>query len=107
MKKLLLICAVISFAMVGTTSTLSANIEKGQKLFKKKLRKACGFSGVRFAHNHTQEEWQEIYESNKFQQETKKICPRLKLEKIKDSWWLHIYEFTYEYASDSAHIPKC
>jgi len=107
MKKLLLTYIAICFAMVGTTSTLSANAQKGQKIFKKNMRKACGFSGVRFSRSHTQEEWKEIYEANKLQQEAKKICPRLKLEKIKDSWWPNIYDFSYEYASDSARIPKC
>jgi hypothetical protein len=83
-----------------------AGAKKGQKLFKKKFRKKCGFSGVRFARNHTQSEWEEIYDNGNFPQEAKKICPRLKLKKIKPSWWQHVYEFSEKYAKDGV-VPKC
>ena len=84
----------------------SAGAKKGQKIFKKKFRKKCGFSGVRFARNHTQYEWEQIYEKGKFKVEAKKICPRLKVEKIKSKWWNDVYKFTYKYASDGM-VPKC
>ncbi|KYJ85927.1 hypothetical protein [Sulfurovum riftiae] len=89
-----------------TVSMAKASAKKGQKIFKKKFRKSCGFSGVRFSRNHTQAEWEEIYEKGKFQNEAKKICPRLKLKKIKKSWWPHVYEFSHKYASDGV-VPKC
>jgi len=91
---------------VPTVSMAAASAKKGQKIFKKKFRKSCGFSGVRFARNHTQAEWEHIYDSGKFQAEAKKICPRLKIEKIKKSWWPHVYEFSHKYASDGM-VPKC
>lgn len=84
-----------------------ADTGKGQKIFKKNLRKSCGFSGVKFSRNHTQEEWEEIFKEGHFQEETKRICPKLKIENIKESWWQHIYEFSYEYASDSSKLPSC
>jgi hypothetical protein len=92
--------------MVSTTTVATADVKMGQKLFKKKFRKKCRFSGVKFARHHTQGEWEELWEDGKFQEEAKKICPRLQLDKIKDSWWEHVYEFSYEYASDGT-IPKC
>jgi len=107
MKKLLFIISIIIFTLIGVTTTINANVTKGQKIFKKNFRKACRFSGVRFARYHTQDEWKEIYKSNKFKEEAKTICPRLKLEKIKDNWWFDVYDFTHEYASDSSHIPNC
>jgi hypothetical protein len=107
MKKLMLAVLFASVTMIGTTTHLKADINKGQKLFKRKLRKACRFSGVKFARKHTQDEWEEIYEAGKFPEETKKICPRLKLDKIKKSWWPHIYDFTHEYAIGSSHVPHC
>jgi len=91
---------------VPTVSMAGDNAKKGQKIFKKKFRKKCGFSGVKFAHNHTQVEWEHIYESGKFKEEAKKICPRLDIEKIKKSWWPYIYEFSHKYASDGV-VPKC
>jgi len=107
MKRVMMIVLSVSFLM-GTLSTpAEASAKKGQKLFKKKLRKACRFSGVKFARKHTQDEWEDIYKAGKFPQETKKICPRLKLDKIKKSWWPHIYDFTHEYATGSSHVPSC
>jgi len=107
MKKLLFIISIIIFTMIGVTTTIDADITKGQKIFKKNFRKACRFSGVKFARYHTQDEWKELYKSDKFKEEVKKICPRLKLEKIKDNWWLDLYDFAHEYGSDSLLIPNC
>ncbi len=106
MKKLLTIIALAFFTMTTITTVASASEKKGQKLFKKKFRKKCKFSGVRFARHHTQGEWEEIYDDGKFAKEAKRICPRLKLKKIKASWWKHIYDFSYLYAKDGK-IPKC
>ncbi len=107
MRKIFLIAVIVSFAIVGTTTPSYADVVTGQKLFKRKFRKACRFSGVRFARYHTQDEWEKIYDNGKFPDEAKKICPRLKVDKIKKSWWPHVYDFTYEYAIDSSHIPNC
>ena len=107
MKKLVTVLTLVAFAMVSTPTVASASLKKGQKIYKKKLRKYCGFSGVRFARTHTQDEWEEIYEDGRFPDETKKICPRLNLKKIKPKWWKHVYEFTYEYGAGGSHVPKC
>ena len=96
----------IMFSVAGMPLVLYAGAQEGQKIFKHKFRKKCKFSGVRFARNHTQSEWEEIYKSGKFPQEAKKICPRLDLKKIKASWWDDVYEFSYRYASDGV-VPKC
>ncbi len=107
MKKMMLLASIILFAMVGTPAIASSDLVKGQKLFKKKFRKSCRFSGVRFARYHTQDEWEEIYDGGKFKSEAKKICPRLKLNKIKPSWWKYVYKFSYEYAKDGSRVPHC
>ena len=107
MKKIMTILALVAFTMVSTPTVSTASLAKGQKIFKKKLRKYCRFSGVRFAKKHTQDEWEEIWDDGKFRRETKKICPRLPLRKIKRSWWKHIYQFTYEYGQGGSHVPKC
>ena len=106
MKKLLTILALSFFVAATIPTVASANSKKGQRLFKKKFRKKCGFSGVRFARNHTQYEWEKLKDAGKFKQEAKKICPRLKLKKIKSKWWKHVYDFTHKYASDGM-VPKC
>jgi hypothetical protein len=97
----------LAFLMVSVTPTMTfASAKKGQKIFKKKFRKKCGFSGVRFARHHTQAEWEELWDEGKFQEEAKRICPRLKLKKIKKKWWKHVYDFSYKYAKDGV-VPKC
>ncbi|MEA2048552.1 MAG: hypothetical protein U9O64_08935 [Campylobacterota bacterium] len=107
MKKLLSLITVVAVSMMGTPSIASASVEKGQKLYKKKLRKYCRISGVRFARTHTQDEWEELYEDGEFEKETYKICPKLKPGKIKKEWWDDIYDFTYEYGKGGSHVPKC
>mgnify|MGYP001817309948 FL=1 len=107
MKKLVTALTLVAFAMVSTPTVATASVAKGQKIFKKKMRKYCGFSGVRFARMHTQDEWEELWDDGEFKEETKKLCPKLPLKKIKKSWWEHIYEFTYEYGAGGSHVPKC
>lgn len=101
----MLLPALAALTVLGTTS-VSAGVPKGQKIFKKKFRKSCKFSGVRFARHHTQAEWEDIYDNGEFENEAKRICPRLKINKIKKSWWKEVYEFSYMYAKDGK-IPKC
>lgn len=102
----ILVFAVITIISMPTVAAAATGAKKGQKIFKKKFRKKCGFSGVRFARNHTQGEWEEIYDEGAFQKEAQKICPRLQVDKIKPSWWKHVYEFSYTYAKDGK-VPKC
>lgn len=106
MKKMLTILALAFFVTTAMPTVASASVKKGQKIFKKKFRKKCGFSGVRFSRHHTQAEWEELYDDGNFPKEAKKICPRLKVEKIKKGWWKHVYDFSKMYASDGV-VPKC
>jgi len=107
MKKLISVITIVAVSMMSTPTIASASLAKGQKIYKKKLRKYCRISGVRFARTHTQDEWEEIWDDGNFEKETYKICPRLKKGKIKKSWWKHIYEFAYEYGKGGSHVPKC
>ena len=106
MKKILIAFFVIALSMAATSTSATAGVEKGQKIFKKKFRKYCKFSGVKFARNHTQNEWEEIWDNDEFPDEAKRLCPKLNLNKIKESWWEDVYEFSYKYASDGV-VPKC
>ena len=106
MKKVLVIALLAIFGSLSLTTTVSADAKDGQKIFKKKFRKGCKFSGVKFARHHTQGEWESIWDDGKFPEEAKKICPKLDIGKIKDEWWEDIYDFSYMYASDGV-IPKC
>lgn len=94
-------------ALLGMTlfsSTATADVKKGQKIYLKKLKAACGFSGAKFAHKHTQDEWEAINEAGKFAEEVKTLCPKAK---IKTKYVPDVYDFVYEYAKDSGNVPSC
>ena len=98
----LALAALLGLAVVSTTA--SADSGKGQKLYMKKMKSSCGFSGAKFAGKHTQSEWEKIKGAGKFADEAAKLCPGLKL---KDKYVPHIYDFAYEFASDSGNVPSC
>lgn len=81
------------------------DIAKGHKLYLKKMKRACGMNGAKFATQHTQQEWVDIKTAGTFAEEAKKICPNLK--EVKEKWILDIWEFSHEYAKDSGNIPSC
>lgn len=106
MKKVMTTIALACLVTATMPTSVMASAKAGQKVFKKKFRKSCGFSGVKFARMHTQAEWEKIYEEGRFKDEAQRICPKLDESKIKESWWKHVYDFSYEYAKDGA-IPSC
>ncbi|NPA29841.1 MAG: cytochrome C [Epsilonproteobacteria bacterium] len=106
MKKLLTLVAAGFFAMALTATTASADAAKGQKIYSKKLKKACGFNGAKFAAKHSQDEWEEIKENGKFADEIKKLCPNANVGKLK-KYLDDLYDFSYEYANDSGNVPAC
>lgn len=105
--KMLKVILAGTLALGVATTTLSADAVKGQKLFIKKFKSACGFNGAKFAAKHSQVEWETIMNEGKFKDELIKICPNVKPEDVKDSWIEHIYDFSYEYANDSGNVPSC
>jgi len=80
------------------TTTLSADVAKGKKLYNQKLKAKCGISGKNFAGKHSQDEWEEIYDAGKLNDEIKKICHG---KGIDEKSLPHIYDFAYENANDS------
>lgn len=107
MTRLIKMALAATLVLGIATTTASADPVKGQKLFSKKLKKACGMTGAKFAAKHSQDEWEEIMEAGKFEDEIIKICPKIKEGYIKQKWQKHIYDFSYEYANDSGNVPSC
>lgn len=105
--RLLKVLLAGSLALGIAATTASADAAKGQKIFIKKYKEACGFNGAKFASNHTQAEWEQIMNDGKFKEEMIKICPNLKEGDIKDNWIQHLYDFSYEFAVDSGNVPSC
>ncbi|AKF24625.1 cytochrome C [Sulfurovum lithotrophicum] len=98
----LALAALLGMAVLSTTA--SANPNKGKKIYMKKMKAKCGFSGAKFATKHTQDEWEKIKNAGKFAGEAAKICPGLKL---KEKYINDVYDFAHEYASDSGNVPSC
>lgn len=91
---------------LGAT-TASASPEKGQKLFTKKLKSACPFTGGAMAGQHTQEEWQAINTKGGIAAEIKTLCPKVKDSALKDKYIEHYYDFFFKFGSDSGNVPAC
>lgn len=102
MKTLLKIALASAIVLGFTATTASASVAKGQKLYAKKLKKACGMSGAKMASKHTQDDWEAIKEKG-LNAEIKKQCGK----ETKDKYLPHLYDFFYEYASDSGNVPSC
>jgi hypothetical protein len=94
--------------MLSLGSTVaSADAAKGQKLYIKKLKKSCGFSGAVFAAKHTQDEWTKIEKDGKMVDEIKSICPNVKEKSLKSKYIEDYYDFARDFASDSGNVPSC
>jgi hypothetical protein len=103
------IFTTLLIALIGVsfaTVTLSADAAKGQKIILKKLKKACGLNGAELAKKHTQVEWKAIQDKSGMPDELKTICPNLK-KPLKEKYIIHVYDFLYNYASDSGNVPSC
>ena len=106
MKNFLKIVLAGVLASAFVTSVASADAAKGQKLYSKKLKKACGFTGADFAKKHTQDEWKAIGVAG-MAKEIKTLCPKAEDKALKDKYLQHYLDFSINYASDSGNVPSC
>ena len=105
MNKLLKLVLAGAVSLMITTTVVNADVAKGQKLFTKKLKKACDMTGAKMAAKHSQDEWEAINEEGKLADEIMNICPNVK--KVKAKFVPHYFDFFYEYANDSGNVPSC
>lgn len=113
MKKLLMVI-LSAFLMLGVVSTSAmADAAKGQKYYLKFLKKKTGITGAKFATQHTQAEWKELFANGgaAFIKEYSAKYPNLAdffaKDKFKNKYMKHISDFAIEYASDSGNVPSC
>ena len=107
MNKIIKITLAAAILLGMSATTASADVAKGQKLFIKKLKPGCGFTGAKMAQKHSQDEWEELNDDGKIADEIKKICPKTPSSAIKDKFIPHYYDFFFEYANDSGNVPSC
>jgi len=99
----LALAALLGMAVMTTTA--SADADKGQKIYSKKLKETCGMNGGDFAAKHTQDEWTEIVDGGTLATEITTICgdgASVKEKKLGD-----LGDFVKEFASDSGNVPSC
>lgn len=95
-----------------TTTSALADAAKGQKYYLKYMKEGVGANGAKFAHEHTQAEWKELFEGSaeKFVAEYSKKYPNLAEFFNSDKFpkfMPHIRDFCIEYALDSGKVPNC
>jgi hypothetical protein len=106
MNKLLKLVFVGAVALSLSSTVASADVKKGQKLYSKKLKKACGMTGAKMSGKHTQAEWKAIGTAG-MAAEIKNICPDVKEKSLKEKFLPHYLDFFHEYGSDSGNVPSC
>lgn len=79
---------------------------RGLIIFKTRIKPFCDITGEKFAKQYTQEDWEDIFYDKEFKMEIFKVCPKVE-KRYKESWSPHLYQFSYDYASDSDAIPEC
>ena len=86
------------------TSTMQANYKLGSIDYKINIKKECKMSSWELARNHTQDEWEELFQKKDLLLTIQTIC-KSKNIKIKNEE--DLFDFLYEYASDSGNVPSC
>ena len=99
-----IVAAIFALSLL-TVSAAQADANKGQKIYLKKLKNKCGFSGAAMAGKHTQDEWEEIKEEGKLLEEIQMFCPKVK--GVKEKYLPDLYDFFHKYGSDSGNVPSC
>jgi len=107
MNKIVKIALGAAIILSLGATVASADAAKGQKLYSKKLKKACGFSGAVFAGKHTQDEWSDIQEGGKMGDEIKSLCPSVEDKSLKSKYLKDYYDFAHDFANDSGNVPSC
>lgn len=107
MNKIVKIALGATLLLALGATTVNADVAKGQKLYSKKLKKACGFSGAKMAGKHTQDEWDGLGSGDGLKAEIKKVCPKVKDKALKSKYLKHYHDFFKEFGSDSGNVPSC
>ena len=103
------LAAILGLGLMA--SPASADAGKGKRIYIKKLKEVCGYTGAVFAAKHTQDEWTEAKEDGKLGEVMIEACPAGKdffeSSKFKKKFSPHLFDFVNDFASDSGNIPSC
>jgi len=100
---------IIGLGLMATTA--NADADKGKRIYQKKLKSSCGYTGAVFAAKHTQDEWADAKEDGKLGEVMTEACPAGKdffeSDKFKNKFSSDLFNFVNDFASDSGNIPSC
>jgi len=106
--KLILIIAVTSSLSLATEQRHTiTQMTPGMKIFKKKMRKGCRSTAIKFSRAHTQHQWSIIKDNGLLRREAKALCPHLDTSILSDKEWKNIYSFVSDHSKDNPVIIKC
>jgi len=107
--KKITVATILGLSLLGTS--LSADADKGQRIYQKKLQEVCGFNGGIFAAKNDQATWEEAKDNGELGSVMTEACPAgesfFNSDKFKNKFSSHLYDFVNEFASDSGNIPSC
>jgi hypothetical protein len=107
--KKLAIATLLGLGLLGTA--LSADADKGQRIYQKKLKSVCGETGAVFAAKNDQATWEEAKDNGTLGELMTEACPAgadfFSSDKFKNKYSSHLYDFVNKFASDSGNIPSC
>jgi len=101
-----------SVVVMGLFSTsASASIKKGSKLYLKNCKK-CHGNGAKGAAMHTQAEWLKFFENDaaalvEAHKSDEKAMKFFNKKKFKTKYAPNLKDFLHEYGSDSGNVPSC
>ena len=110
----LLIKLTLVMAMIASTAAAQDNrhisknkMTPGMKVFKKKMRKGCRSTAIKFSRSHTQNQWKTIKEKGMLPRAAKVLCPKLDTSLLTQNDWNNVYSFLNDHSSDNPVILKC
>jgi len=82
------------------------SLEKGEEIYKKRLKKICDTTKAELSEHYSQDEWEAFASEGKFENAIFEICPQIEPSYNKE-WSEDLYQFYYQNARDSEEIPEC
>jgi opacity protein-like surface antigen len=109
-----IIKSVLAAALLASAAApaLYADAAQGQKYYLKSLKSKFGMNGTKFAAQHTQDEWEELFEEQGtgfIEEYSQKYPKSAKFLQNPKNWKKleHIRDFAVKYGSDSGNVPSC
>ena len=103
------LATLMGLSLLSTSA--SADADKGQRIYQKKLKTVCGISGGVFAAKNDQATWEEAKDNGTLGEVMTEACPAgaefFKSENYNNKFSSHLYDFVNKFASDSGNIPSC